>query len=65
MNYWAGLHRSPDAENIRVGAASLLQLATGAPASSSTPTEERPGRILRIADATMEDLADDHMKTDG
>jgi hypothetical protein len=26
MNYWAGLHTSPDAENIRAGAASLLQV---------------------------------------
>nr|XP_051190566.1 uncharacterized protein LOC127303892 [Lolium perenne] len=56
-----GLHSSPDAENIRAGAASLLQLATSMPVAS---TEGRPGRILRIADATMEDLAEDQMEMD-
>jgi hypothetical protein len=61
MNYWAGLHSSPDAENIRAGAASLLQLATSMPVAS---TEGRPGRFLRIADATMEDLAEDQMEMD-
>jgi hypothetical protein len=64
MNYWACLHSSPDAENIRAGAASMLQLTTGVPAPSSTPTEEQPGGILRIADATMEDPVDDRMETD-
>jgi hypothetical protein len=64
MNYWAGLHNSPDAENIRAGAASLLQLATGAPAPPPPPAEDQPGGILRIADATMEDPATDQMETD-
>jgi hypothetical protein len=64
MNYWAGLHNSPDAENLRTGAASLLQLATGAPVPSSAHTNAQPGGILRIADATMEDPAADRMETD-
>jgi hypothetical protein len=54
MNYWAGLHTSPDAENIRAGVASLLQLA-----------EDQPGRILCLADAMMDDPATDQMETDG
>ncbi|XP_071680257.1 uncharacterized protein [Lolium perenne] len=61
MNYWAGLHNSSDAENIRAGAASLLQLATSVPATSM---DGRPGRMLRIADAMMEDLVEDQMEMD-
>ncbi|KAK1642044.1 hypothetical protein QYE76_059849 [Lolium multiflorum] len=63
INY--GLHSSPDAENIRAGAPSLLQLATGAPAPSSAQPEDQHGGIIRIADASMEDHVADHMETDG
>jgi hypothetical protein len=38
MNYWAGLHNPSDAENIRVGAASLLHLAAGA-TDTPSPSE--------------------------
>jgi hypothetical protein len=64
MNYWAGLHNSPDAENLRAGAASLLHLATSTPAPSSSRPAEQTGRTLRIADATMEGLDDDRMETE-
>jgi hypothetical protein len=47
MNYWAGLHTSPDAENIRAGAASLLQLVAGASAPPP-PAEDQP----RIKDSS-------------
>jgi hypothetical protein len=64
INYWVGLHNSPDAENIRAGAASLLQLASGASTPPPPPAEDQPGGILRIADATMNDPATDQMETD-
>jgi hypothetical protein len=63
MSYWAGLHSSPDGENIRVGAASLLQLATGAPVPPSPSAEDHPGGFLCIVDATMDDPAIDQMET--
>jgi hypothetical protein len=64
MNYWAGLHNSPDEENIKAGAENLLHLATAAAAASST-TEGRPiRRNLIITDATMANPDGEDMETD-
>jgi hypothetical protein len=64
INYWVGLHNSPDAENIRAGAASLLRLAAGA--TSTPPTSEMQSRgFLCLTGATMIDPAEDDMETDG
>jgi hypothetical protein len=63
MNYRSGFRNSPDAQNIKAGATSLLQLVAGASAPPP-PSNEQPGGILRLADATIDDLAKDDMETD-
>jgi hypothetical protein len=63
MNYRVCFHNSHDTENIRTGAASLLQLAAGA-AAPPPPSDEQLGGIHRLADTTMDAPAKDDMETD-
>jgi hypothetical protein len=64
MNYLAGLHNSPDEENIKAGADNLLRLATAAAAASSAAKGRPIRRNMTINDAAMADPDGEDMETD-
>jgi hypothetical protein len=64
MNYLAGLHKSPDEENLKAGANNLLWLVAAATATPSATGGRSGRRTLTITDDVTVDPDGEDMETD-